>query len=65
MSNGNGISSLRWAVGISVLVIVGWLTALSLSVSASATKDEMVETEHRVTTRLERIEDKVDRLLER
>ena len=61
--NGNG-TSVRWAVGTVILVVAGWLTILSVTGSNHASKDEVQATESRVTKRLERMEDKLDRILE-
>ena len=64
MKNGNGRWA-RWSIGSVITIIVGWLTIVTFSAGSHATHDEVSASEKRVTHRLERIEDKVDRLLER
>ncbi len=63
-SNGNGVV-MRWAVGGLLLLVVAWLGFLSQSSADHATHAEVTASEGRVEKRLDRIESKVDRLLER
>ena len=76
VANINGNTATRWILGILLALLISWLGALT-SISYTHTPMEytmaaddhtkmmMMDGENRVTTRLDRIEDKLDRLIER
>ena len=75
----NGIKNgawLQWAIGIVIILIIGWLSALTGMSQGYTPKEvtaamdihhrsEMLQSEIRLDARLNRIETKLDRLIER